>query len=46
MYSRQSSESAAQELDGEVLEGSGFETEQPEAGFESDRPGAMEAIVQ
>jgi len=36
MYYRKPSESAVQELDGEPLEGSGFEAEVPASGFETD----------
>lgn len=36
MYCRKSPESAVQELDGELLEGSGFEAEVPASGFETD----------
>ena len=46
MYSRKPSESAVQELDGELLEGSGFEAEVPASGFETDQRSTEEGSGQ
>ena len=46
MYSPKPSDPAVQESDGEPLEGSGFETEDPATEFESDDRSAEEDPVQ
>jgi hypothetical protein len=46
MYSPKPSESAVQELDGELLEGSGFEAEVPASGFETDQRSTEEGSGQ
>ena len=45
MYSPKPTDPAAQEFDGELLEGSGFETEIPATEFESDELAATEDPV-
>ena len=46
MYPERTPESEIQEIGGEPLEGSGFETEDPATGFESFERSAEEGINQ
>ena len=46
MYPRKPLESAVHELDGELLEGSGFETEIPATEFEADDSATREGFRQ
>lgn len=46
MFYQTRPDTAVQELDGELLEGSGFETEDPAAEFESDERFAQEDDLQ
>ena len=46
MHPARTAEPEIQEIGGEPLEGSGFETEDPATGFESDERSAEEGINQ